>query len=55
MKRTCNSGIDNVIEEIRNAYEEGKNMGFIKDPIAYALWVTWKRYEEKHEEQIRYE
>ena len=53
MKRTCNSGIDNVIEEIRNAYEEGKNMRFIKDPIAYALWVTWKRYEEKHEEQTR--
>ena len=36
------SEIDRAIMILREKYEEGKRLRFVRDPISWALYQTWK-------------
>lgn len=38
---------DKVIEDLKKNYEEAKRCSFVNDPVAYALYQTWKEYDGK--------
>ena len=38
---------DKVIEDLKKNYEEAKRCPFVNDPVAYALYQTWKEYDGK--------
>lgn len=40
----CN--IDDAIEELKHKYEEAKKLEFVYNPVAYALYHTWKKYDD---------
>lgn len=39
--------IEKVIKELRKKYEEAKKLSFVNDPVTYALYHTWKKYDTK--------
>ncbi len=45
--------LDDVIELLKEQYERAKKLSFVLNPLAYALYQTWKIYDEqrgrKHE------
>ena len=55
MKRTFDSreSIEIVIDDLKKNYEEAKTMGFVNNPIAYALYHTWKKYDVNKKEVYR--
>ena len=38
---------DKVIEDLKKNYEIAKRLSFVNDPVAYALYQTWKEYDGK--------
>lgn len=38
---------DKVIEDLKKNYETAKRLSFVNDPVAYALYQTWKEYDGK--------
>lgn len=38
-----------AINELKKQYEKAKKLDFVKKPIAYALYKTWKIFDEKGE------
>ena len=45
MKITHNSEIEKVKEDLDKAYHEAKKLRFVNDPVAYALYQVWKKYD----------
>ena len=39
--------LSKVIADLRINYEVAKGLKFVNDPVAYALYQTWKQYEGK--------
>ncbi len=38
---------DDVIELLKEQYERAKQLSFVLNPLAYALYHTWKIYDEQ--------
>ena len=38
-----------VFNELKKQYARAKKLDFVKKPIAYALYQTWKMFDEKGE------
>ena len=38
--------LEQAIELLRKEYREAKEMGFIKRPLAWALFQTWKKVDQ---------
>lgn len=38
--------IDEAVEELKHKYEEAKKLDFVFSPVAYALYHTWKKYDD---------
>ena len=45
--------LDEAIELLRQNYEEAWEKEYILSPIAYALYQTWKVYDDKKRRKIR--
>lgn len=45
--------LDRAIELLQQNYEEAQGNEWIISPIAYALYQTWKVYDDKKREKIR--
>ena len=43
--RMKNTTLDDAIETLRKQYERAKKLDFVKNPLAYALYHTWKLYD----------
>lgn len=39
--------LDDVVEVLTNNYEDALKMEHVVNPLAYALYYTWKHYDEK--------
>ena len=39
--------IERVIEELREEYETAKGLSFVRDPVGYALYYTWKKHDDR--------
>lgn len=39
--------LDKAIKELVKQYERAKNLEFVRNKIAYALYQTWKIFDEK--------
>ena len=39
--------LEKAIELLKNEYEEAKKLSFVQKPLAYALYHTWKKVDEK--------
>ena len=39
--------LEKVIELLKEEYEEAKKEPFVQKPLAYALYHTWKKVDEK--------
>lgn len=37
--------LDKVIEVLKEQYEKAKKIGWVRNPIAYALYQTWKIFD----------
>lgn len=47
--------IEKAIKELRKQYEYAKENLFVRDPLAYALYKTWKKFDEKRLKRADYE
>ena len=45
MKITNSSEIENVKADLDKAYQEAKKLRFVNNPVAYALYQVWKKYD----------
>ena len=45
MKITHNSEIEKVKEDLDKAYHEAKKLRFVNNPVAYALYQVWRKYD----------
>ena len=45
--------IDAVIEELRKEYETAKGLSWVIDPVCYALYTVWKKYDEERGQRER--
>ena len=45
--------IDAVIEELRKEYEAAKGLPWMYDPVCYALYTVWKKYDEERRPKKR--
>lgn len=43
--------LEEAIAMLRAEYELASNQPFIRDPISYALYKTWKEFDEQSESQ----
>lgn len=34
--------IDKALERVRKEYEKAKDLEFVRDPVAYALYAAWR-------------
>lgn len=34
--------IETAIKKVREEYEKAKNLSFVRNPVAYALYKAWK-------------
>ena len=39
--------LEKAIELLKEEYEKAKNQPFVQKPLAYALYHTWKKVDEK--------
>ena len=39
--------MEKVIELLEQEYEKAKNLEYVRDPLAYALYHTWKKVDER--------
>ena len=39
--------LDKVIKELQKQYERAKKLEFVRNKIAYALYQTWKVFDER--------
>lgn len=39
--------LDKVIKVLKEQYEKAKKIGWIRNPIAYALYQTWKIFDDR--------
>ena len=46
---------DKVIEDLKKNYETSKRLSFVNDPVAHALYQTWKEYDGKRSGNTRRE
>lgn len=35
--------IDTAIKQLKEEYERARNLEFVRDPVAYALYQVWKK------------
>lgn len=47
--------IEKAIKELKKQYEYAKENLFVRDPLAYALYKTWKKFDEKRIKREDYE
>lgn len=45
--------IDQACDMVREKYAEAKDLAFVNNPIAYALYQTWKEYESEMRPKLR--
>lgn len=45
--------IDTVIAELKKTYEEAKQLSFIREPLGYALYQTWRKYDAGNQPAVR--
>ena len=45
--------LDKAIEDLKKEYETAEKLSFVNDPLAYALYQVWKKYDEKDKQQAR--
>ena len=45
--------IDTVIAELKKTYEEAKQLSFIREPLGYALYQTWRKYDAGNKPPVR--
>lgn len=53
MKISLDNILDDAMQDIGKAYEEAKKLEFVNDPIAYALYHTWKKYDGRSKQHER--
>lgn len=53
MEREFKDRLENAIEELKEAYEEAQELTFVRDPLAYALYHTWKKYDRMDKDNKR--
>lgn len=45
--------LETAIYDIQDQYEEALHLGFVKKPMAYALYQTWKKWDAKEKPKER--
>lgn len=45
---TIMNEIDEAVKIVRSEYEKALDLDFVNDPVAYALYHSWRRYELIH-------
>ena len=43
--------IDDAVNELRRCYDIAKNSAYVKNPIAYSLYQTWKKFDRQKEKE----
>ena len=41
--------LDKAIKVLKEKYEKAKTIGWVRNPIAYALYHTWKAFDKQDE------
>lgn len=39
--------IKKAIEDLREEYDRAKHLNYVKNPLAYALYQVWKKYDRR--------
>ena len=39
--------IETAVKRLQEEYEKAKNLEFVRDPVAYALYQVWKEADER--------
>lgn len=39
--------LEKAIEDLREEYARAKNLSYVKNPLAYALYQVWKKYDRR--------
>ena len=45
--------IDTVIAELKKTYDEEQKLSFIREPLGYALYQTWRKYDAGNQQTVR--